>query len=261
MAKTFKSWDVDQMVLRPPSVHELVPAGHLAHFVRDLVRDSLNLSAILKTDTEDRGCPPYDPVMMTVLLRYAYCQGRYASRGIARACEERVDVKAVTARQTPRRSHGQRLPEAPSDGAGRAVHAGASAVPESGVGAVGVQGPRRHDAQGQRLAAKGDERWPQAEDRSGPGRNGARGVGAGGDSRRPRGCGVGPGASRGRIADVGRRQAGAAGEDPAGQGCLGSRGPSECGGCAPGRPTSCPSVRSPRTKRPNAMLRIPRAGS
>jgi transposase len=101
MAKTFKSWDVDQMVLLPPSVHELVPAGHLAHFVRDLVRDSLDLSAIVETYTEDRGFPPYDPVMMTALLLYAYCQGSYASRRIARACEERVDFMAVTARQTP----------------------------------------------------------------------------------------------------------------------------------------------------------------
>ena len=101
MAKTFKSWDVDQLVLLPPSVHELVPAGHLAHFVRDLVRDSLDLSAILKTYTEDRGFPPYNPVMLTALLLYAYCQGSYASRRIARACEERVDFMAVTARQTP----------------------------------------------------------------------------------------------------------------------------------------------------------------
>jgi hypothetical protein len=49
MAKTFKSWDVDQLVLLPPSIQELVPMGHLAHFVRDMVRDSLDLSAILKT--------------------------------------------------------------------------------------------------------------------------------------------------------------------------------------------------------------------
>lgn len=101
MAKTFKSWDVDQLVLLPPSVHELVPAGHLAHFVRDMVRDSLDLSAILKTYTEDRGCPPYAPPMMTALLLYAYSQGLYASRRIAKACEERVDFMAVTARQTP----------------------------------------------------------------------------------------------------------------------------------------------------------------
>lgn len=101
MAKTFKSWDVDQLVLLPPSVQELVPASHLAHFVRDLVRESLDLSAILKPYIEDRGFPPYDPTMMTALLLYAYCQGLYASRRIAKACEERVDVMAVTARQCP----------------------------------------------------------------------------------------------------------------------------------------------------------------
>ena len=61
MAKTFKSWDVDQAVLFPPSVQELVPAGHLAHSVRDLVLESLNVSAILQPYTEDRGFPPYDP--------------------------------------------------------------------------------------------------------------------------------------------------------------------------------------------------------
>jgi len=35
--------------------------------------------------------------MMTALLLYAYCQGVYSSRRIARACEERVDFMAVTA--------------------------------------------------------------------------------------------------------------------------------------------------------------------
>lgn len=101
MAKTFKSWDVDQLVLLPLSIHELVPAGHLAHFVRDLVRDSLDLSAVLKTYDEDRGFSPYDPTMMVALLLYAYSQGLYASRRIATACQERVDVMAVTARQSP----------------------------------------------------------------------------------------------------------------------------------------------------------------
>ncbi len=57
MTNTFRSWDVDQMVLLPPSVHELVPAGHLAHFVRDLVRDSLDLSVILKTAGVRRTIP------------------------------------------------------------------------------------------------------------------------------------------------------------------------------------------------------------
>jgi hypothetical protein len=39
--------------------------------------------------------------MMTALLLYAYTQGVFSSRRIARACEERVDFMAVTALQKP----------------------------------------------------------------------------------------------------------------------------------------------------------------
>src|SRR6266705_1612402 len=101
MGKTFRSWDPEQRLLLPPAVDEFVPAGHLAHFVRDLVREELDLVAIVDTYTEERGYPPYDPVMMTALLLYAYAQGLYASRRIARACEERVDFLAVTAMNRP----------------------------------------------------------------------------------------------------------------------------------------------------------------
>ena len=52
---------MDQGWLPPPSVHEFVPPGHLAHFVRDTVREALDLSAILDTYTEERGFPPYHP--------------------------------------------------------------------------------------------------------------------------------------------------------------------------------------------------------
>lgn len=97
MAKTFRDWDVDQGWLLPPSVHELVPPGHVAHFVRETVRSDLDLTGILSCYEEERGKPPYHPVMMTALLLYAYTQGVFSSRKIARACEERVDFMAVTA--------------------------------------------------------------------------------------------------------------------------------------------------------------------
>jgi transposase len=87
--------------LLPPSVKDLVPEGDPAHFVRDLVRDELDLSAILDTYDEERGYPPYHPAMMTALLLYAYMQGLYSSRRIARACQTRVDFMAVTAMQQP----------------------------------------------------------------------------------------------------------------------------------------------------------------
>lgn len=101
MKKTFRPWQVDQSLLLPPSVHEFVPPGHVAHFVRDLVREELDLSAILEDYDEARGQPPYDPWMMTALLLYGYAQGLYSSRRLARACEERLDFLAVTALNKP----------------------------------------------------------------------------------------------------------------------------------------------------------------
>jgi transposase len=101
MSKTFRPWDVDQRWLLPPSVLELVPVGHVAHFVRDTVREELNLDAIFAAYREERGYPPYHPAMMTALLLYAYSRGVYSSRKIARACEERLDFMAVTAMNRP----------------------------------------------------------------------------------------------------------------------------------------------------------------
>jgi transposase len=101
MGKTFREWNLEQRLLLPPSVEEFVPAGDMAHFVRDLVQQSLDLSAITDEYREERGFPPYHPVMMTALLLYAYCQGIYSSRRIAKACERRVDFMAVTAMNRP----------------------------------------------------------------------------------------------------------------------------------------------------------------
>jgi len=101
MSKSFRSWDVDQIWLLPPSVQDLVPAGHMAHFVRDTVREGLDLSAIMACYEEERGYPPYHPAMMVALLLYAYTQGVYSSRRIAKACEERLDFAAVTGLQHP----------------------------------------------------------------------------------------------------------------------------------------------------------------
>jgi transposase len=101
MSKTFRDWDVEQGWLLPPSVLDFVPPDHLAHFVRDTVRESLDLSSIMASYTEERGYPPYHPTMMTALLLYAYCQGVYSSRRIAKGCTERLDFMAVTGLNQP----------------------------------------------------------------------------------------------------------------------------------------------------------------
>jgi transposase len=102
MSKTFREWNVEQHWLLPPSVMDFVPADHIAHFIRDTVREQLDLSEVLASyEKEERGYPPYNPVMMTALLLYAYCQGVYSSRRIARGCEERMDFMAVTGLNRP----------------------------------------------------------------------------------------------------------------------------------------------------------------
>ena len=101
MTKSFRPWRVDEVWLLPPSVQEFVPASHPAHLVRDIVREELDLTAILSAYTEARGFPPYDPAMMVALLLYSYSRGVYSSRRIARGCEERLDFQAVTALNQP----------------------------------------------------------------------------------------------------------------------------------------------------------------
>jgi transposase len=101
MAKISRSWDIDQDWLLPQSLHEFVPPNHVAHFIRDLVRDELDLTAIMSDYDDERGFPPYHPGMMVALLLYAYTQGVYSSRRMARCCEERLDFMAVTAINRP----------------------------------------------------------------------------------------------------------------------------------------------------------------
>ena len=98
----YRDWAINQPLLLPPSVSEFVAPGHLCLLVRDLARDVLDLSAIERTYSRDpRGYPPYHPAMLVALLLYAYTQGIYSSRRIAKACEERVDFMALTAMQQP----------------------------------------------------------------------------------------------------------------------------------------------------------------
>jgi transposase len=88
------------MLLLPPSLADWVPEDHLARFVSDLV-DTLDLSAIEDTYTEDRGYPPYHPCMMVKVLLYAYCTGTYASRRIAGQLHDSVALRYLAAGNQP----------------------------------------------------------------------------------------------------------------------------------------------------------------
>ena len=71
------------------------------YFVSDIV-DQLDLTAITSVyEAEDRGFPPYHPVMMTKVLVYAYCVGVFSSRRIQRRLLEDIGFRVLAAGNTP----------------------------------------------------------------------------------------------------------------------------------------------------------------
>ena len=101
MAKTFREWNPEQTLMFPPAPMDWVSTDDLVLFIRNLVLEELDLSEIEDQYQEERGYPPFHPVMMTALVLYSYCQGIYSSRRIARACRQRVDYLALTGMQKP----------------------------------------------------------------------------------------------------------------------------------------------------------------
>ncbi|HUE89228.1 MAG TPA: IS1182 family transposase [Vicinamibacterales bacterium] len=101
MAKTYRPYVPEQDLLLPPSLREWLPENHLAYFVSDLI-DQLDLSAITNVyEDEERGYPPYHPVMLTKVLVYAYCVGVFSSRKIQRRLMEDVAFRVLAAGNEP----------------------------------------------------------------------------------------------------------------------------------------------------------------
>lgn len=101
MSKKFRPWKIDEPLLLPAMVGDFVGADHLARFVLNLVTESIDLTQITGSYGSERGQPPFNPVMMTVLLIYAYCSGIHSSRKIAQACLERVDFMSIVGLDSP----------------------------------------------------------------------------------------------------------------------------------------------------------------
>ena len=101
MAKTYRPYVPEQDLLLPPSLRDWLPEDHLAFFVSDLV-DHLDLSAITAMyEDEERGYPPYHPVMLTKVLVYAYCVGVFSSRKIQRRLIEDIAFRVLAAGNAP----------------------------------------------------------------------------------------------------------------------------------------------------------------
>ena len=101
MAKTYRPYVPEQDLLLPPSLRDWLPEDHLVYFVSDVV-DALDLSAITAVyEEEERGYPPYHPVMLTKVLVYAYCVGIFSSRRIQRRLAEDVGFRVLAAGNEP----------------------------------------------------------------------------------------------------------------------------------------------------------------
>jgi len=101
MAKTYRPYVPEQDLLLPPSLRDWLPEDHLAYFVSDLI-DQLDLSAIMAVyEDEDRGYPPYHPVMLTKVLVYGYCVGVFSSRRIQRRLLEDIPFRVLAAGNEP----------------------------------------------------------------------------------------------------------------------------------------------------------------
>jgi transposase len=83
--RAYLDWIPDQAELLPARVREVLGEGHLACFFVDL-RSVLNFDSVLASDKSDTGRPGYNPVMMSLLLMYAYAQRVHSSREIERRC-------------------------------------------------------------------------------------------------------------------------------------------------------------------------------
>src|SRR3990167_1204480 len=101
MAKTYRPYWPEQDLLLPPRLRDWLPEHHLAYFVSDLI-DQLDLSAITAVyEDEERGYPPYHPVMLTKVVVYAYCVGVFSSRRIQRRLLEDIPFRVLAAGNEP----------------------------------------------------------------------------------------------------------------------------------------------------------------
>jgi transposase len=100
--KRYREWTLDQAYLLPPSLRDWLPDDHRVFRILEVVEQLDLVEIIDEVDSRDgRGTRPYHPRMMLALLIYGYSEGIYSSRKIARAAEERVPFRVLTANQAP----------------------------------------------------------------------------------------------------------------------------------------------------------------
>jgi transposase len=85
---TFKEYQMNQMILLPPSIDEMIGANHLVRVINQTIED-MTIQPLL-SKYKGGGTSSYHPKMMLKVLVYAYTQKLYASRQIAKALRENI---------------------------------------------------------------------------------------------------------------------------------------------------------------------------
>ena len=83
-----------------PSPELLLPAGHLARALDDMV-EQLGLQRLNRKYEHTPGEPAYDVRVLVKVLIYAYARGITSSREMARQCEENIAFRYLTRGQCP----------------------------------------------------------------------------------------------------------------------------------------------------------------
>jgi hypothetical protein len=150
MAKTFREWKPEQAVMFPPTVLDLVEKEDVVHFVRNLVMEQLDLAEITGKYDEERGYPPFHPVMMTALLLYGYTQGDLFVTANGAGMPTAGGFYGLDGNAETGLSDDQFVPAAASEGIGSTVWTSVAIVSKSGISQARTRGTGWDSNPGQR---------------------------------------------------------------------------------------------------------------
>ena len=95
----FKQYHQHQPTFLPPSLEELVPAGHLVRTVNRSI-EAMDLASLIRA-YPGGGASSYHPEMLLKVIAYAYTQRIYSSRQIAKALRENIHFQWLSGGNRP----------------------------------------------------------------------------------------------------------------------------------------------------------------
>lgn len=99
ISPVFKPYNQHQVMLLPPSLDELVPMGHPARVVNDVI-NRISITSLMSAYKND-GCSSYHPQMLLKILVYGYVTNTYSSRKLEAACKENINYMWLSAMNYP----------------------------------------------------------------------------------------------------------------------------------------------------------------